>query len=60
MLNFSDASSVSSWASEAMHWCVMKQIINGRTHGKLDPQGLASRTEIITMIYRFCDKVLEK
>ena len=59
-LNFSDAAYVSPWASEAMHWCVMKQIISGRTDGTLDPQGLATRAEIITIFYRFCDKVLEK
>ena len=58
-LNFSDASAVSSWANEAMHWCVMKQIITG-SNGALTPQGYASRAQVVTMLYRFCGVVFEQ
>ncbi len=58
-LDFSDAANVSSWANEAMHWCVMKGIINGKASAlaptALDPQGLLTRAEAAAMIQRFCE-----
>ncbi len=51
-LEFADAASVSSWADEGVHWCVMKGIINGVGENKIDPQGTASRAQIVTMLYR--------
>jgi len=44
-LDFADAAEVSSWASEAVHWCVMNQLLTGKDGNRLDPQGLASRAE---------------
>ena len=51
--NFPDASSVSSYATEAMQWAVSKKIINGKgtaSSAKLDPQGKASRAECAQMM----------
>ena len=46
-----DAASVAEWASEAMHWVVMKQILGGKGAAKLlDPQGLATRAEAAKML----------
>ncbi len=52
-LDYSDAGKISSWADEAMHWCVMKEIIGGTGEGKLSPQGTATRAQIVTMLYRY-------
>ena len=54
-LNYPDASEVSSWANEAVCWCVMNEIINGKG-GKLVPGSDASRAEVATMLMRYCTK----
>ena len=51
---FADAASVSQWANEAMHWCVMKSVIGGRADGSLAPQVSATRAEVVTMLSSFC------
>lgn len=54
---FSDASSVSGYAKEAMQWAVGTGIISGKANGtKLDPQGYANRAECATIIMRFTEK----
>ena len=58
LLDYPDASEISSWADEAMHWCVMNEIINGKD-GKLVPGGDASRAEAATMLMRYCTKIAE-
>ncbi|MCR5482023.1 MAG: S-layer homology domain-containing protein [Clostridia bacterium] len=52
-LNFSDAASVSTWATEAMQWCVKNGIVTGTTDTTLTPAGTANRGQIVTMLYRF-------
>ena len=52
-LDYSDASAISAWADEAMHWCVMQEIVGGTGNGKLSPQGTATRGQIVTMLYRY-------
>lgn len=47
------ASAVSSWADEAMYWCVMNGILTGKD-GKLVPGGYASRAETTTILWRIC------
>ena len=54
-LDYPDANEISSWADEAMHWCVMKEIVGGKG-GRLVPGGSASRAEAATMLMRFCTK----
>ena len=51
--SFSDASSVSAYAYDAMRWAVQSGIING-TDGKLAPQDNATRAQIATILMRFC------
>ena len=58
LLDYPDASEISSWADEAMHWMVMQGIINGKD-GKLVPGGDASRAEAATMLMRYCTKIAE-
>ncbi|MEG2454805.1 MAG: LamG-like jellyroll fold domain-containing protein [Oscillospiraceae bacterium] len=49
---FSDADSVSDWATEAMAWAVENGIITGKDD-TLDPQGNATRAEVAAMLQRF-------
>lgn len=56
LLKNPDAASVSPWASEAVHWCVMKGILGGRADGSLDPQGEATRAEVAAVMMRFMER----
>ena len=51
---FAGASSVSTYANEAMHWAVSTGLINGMD-GKLNPQGSATRAQVATMLMRFAE-----
>ena len=54
-LSFSDAAAVSSWADEAMHWCVMKGILSGTDQSMLEPGATATRAQIAAILQRFCE-----
>lgn len=47
-----------SRADEAVHWCNMMGVVNGKQGKRFDPQGTATRVEAATMVQRFC-KALE-
>lgn len=49
---FSDCSSVSAWAVDALRWAVGAGIISG-DGGSLKPQDQASRAEVAAMLHRF-------
>ena len=49
---FSDASSVSSYAVNAVSWAVSRGILQG-SNGLLNPSGTAARAEIAAMIMRY-------
>ena len=53
-LSFSDAGSVSAWASDAMRWAVAKGIVTGMNDGTLAPQQTATRAQVATILMRFC------
>lgn len=50
---FSDAGSVSLWATDAMRWAVEEKLITGRTEETLVPLGTATRAEIATILMRY-------
>lgn len=50
--SYPDAGSVSSFAQEAMSWCVANGIITG-DNGRLNPQGETARAVCATIISRF-------
>ncbi len=50
---YADASSVSSWAVDAMNWAVNTGLVTGVSGNRLNPQGLASRAEVATIFMRF-------
>ena len=53
---YTDASSVSSWATDAMRWAVSAGLINGRTATTLAPQDNATRAEVASILMRFMQK----
>ena len=54
---YTDASSVSSWATDAMRWAVSAGLINGRTATTLAPQGNATRAEVAEILMRVEQKL---
>ena len=63
MSKFSDANDVSSWASEAMTWCVGVGLINGvadpATGTTLSPAKTASRAEVATIMQRMVKLMMQ-
>lgn len=57
--SYTDASSVSSWATDAMRWAVGAGLINGRTATTLAPQGNATRAEVAAILMRFAQKIVK-
>ena len=55
---FSDADSVSPWASDVMSWSVSEGIISGMTEDTLAPQGTATRAQVAAMFQRFLENVM--
>ncbi len=54
LTSFADASSVSSWAVQAMQWAVGQGLIEG-SNQLLRPQATATRAEVATILMRFCE-----
>ena len=55
LANFTDASSVSSYAVDAMKWAVENGIINGMGDGTLAPQGEATRAQMAKILMFFIE-----
>ena len=55
--SFTDAGSVSAYASEALGWAVSEGLINGAS-GKLMPKGDATRAQVAAILHRFVKNVL--
>lgn len=53
--NYTDAGTVSSYAQQAMAWCVEQGIIGGTTATTLSPQGPATRAQVATILMRFIE-----
>ena len=54
---FEDADKVDGWAKDAMQWSCGAWIMSG-SDGFLRPTDLANRAEAASMVYRFCETVL--
>ena len=50
LTNFNDATSVSSWATQAMTWAVEQGLISGMGDGALNPQGNATRAQLAVIL----------
>ena len=53
MPDFPDRSQIASWAGEAVSWAYSRGVMGGRSDGRLDPNGKATRAEAAVMLYRF-------
>ena len=53
---FADADTVSAYAVDAMRWAAANGIVNG-SHGRLNPQGNATRAQVAARLMRFCEKM---
>lgn len=51
--SFTDAHATSDWAAQAMAWAVENSLISGMGDGSLEPQGLATRAQVATIMSRF-------
>ncbi len=58
--NFSDSQEISKFAIEGLQWAVNEKIINGEGNSRLNPKGTASRAEIATVIYRYCERAYKE
>ena len=56
---FVDADQTGDWAVDAVKWAVGSGLLNGKDGGRLDPQGVASRAEVATMLMRFMENIAE-
>ncbi|MGX8719474.1 MAG: S-layer homology domain-containing protein [Eubacteriales bacterium] len=56
ILSYDDAFDVSEWAIPAMQWAVGDGIVKGTSASTLSPKNNASRSEIATIVMRYCEK----
>ena len=57
---YPDRAEISQWAYEALCWMTMNNIISGITDGEttiLNPQGSATRAQVATIFWRFCENM---
>lgn len=57
---FTDADTVSDYATAAMAWANAEGLITGMTATTLVPQGNATRAQVATILMRFCETVVEE
>lgn len=50
---YSDAASISDWATDVMQWAVGEGLISGMTEDTLAPQGEATRAQVAAIFQRF-------
>ena len=50
---FTDAAKVNDWAREAVAWCGMNGILEGRGDGSFDPAGKAQRSELAKVLTKY-------
>ena len=53
-LDFADSADVSGWAQTALKWAVQNKLINGVDSDRLSPKGQATRAQLATILYQFC------
>ena len=51
---FPDASSIASYAKDAMSWANGSGLINGTGEGRLNPSGGATRGQAAAILHRYC------
>ena len=56
--SYSDAGSISPWATDGVSWANAVGLMNGVGDNTLDPQGTATRAQVAAMLQRFIENVL--
>ena len=59
LTQFSDISTLSSYATESMSWAVGSGIISGKGGGNLVPREGATRAEAAAILQRFCENTVK-
>lgn len=59
LTGYTDAASVSEWASTAMRWAVAEGLIEGTSATTLSPSGDSTRAQVATIFMRFCEGVVK-
>ena len=57
ILSYTDAQTITQYAIPAIQWACGAGVMNGKSGGKLDPKGYATRAEVAAMLMRFCENV---
>jgi len=55
LAGFTDASSINSYAVDAMRWAYKTGLVQGIGENMLSPLGSASRSQCATILMRFCE-----
>lgn len=50
---FADNSSISKYAVDAVNWAKAHGIVSGKGSNRFDPQGSATRAEVVTILYNY-------
>ena len=53
---YTDAASISSWATDVLSWANAEGLVNGMTETTLAPQGQATRAQVAAIFQRFLTK----
>ena len=54
---YTDAATVSAYATDAVRWCVGTGLINGMTPSTIAPKGTATRAQVAVLVERFAEYV---
>ena len=57
---FADGGQISDWAAEAVALCQKAGLVSGKGANRFDPQGLATRAEVASIIKAFAEKYLKQ
>ncbi len=57
--SFVDGASTSSWAAESVRWAVGSGLLTGKSGGRLDPTGTATRAEVAQILMNFYTQVAD-
>lgn len=53
--SYSDYTSISIWASDALSWAIAEGLLKGKSHCVLDPKSNATRAEVAAIVMRFME-----
>jgi len=57
LAEYTDAGEISAWALDAMKWANAIELIEGRTETTLNPKDNTMRSELATLLYRWCHEI---